>query len=40
MKPGMLDQLAQIETEARKLARSGEYRGFRSIQMVLLARGF
>jgi hypothetical protein len=40
MKPGMLDQLARIETEARKLARSGEHRGFGSIQRVLLARGF
>ena len=33
------DQVAQIETEARRLARSGEYRGFRSIQAALLARG-
>jgi len=34
-----LDQVAQIETEARKLARSGKYRSFRSIQTVLQARG-
>ena len=32
-------QIAQIETEARRLARSGKHRGFRSIQAALLARG-
>ena len=34
-----LNQIAQTETEARKLARSGEHRSFRSIQAALLARG-
>jgi hypothetical protein len=33
------NQIAQIETEARKLARSGDHRSFRSIQAALLARG-
>jgi hypothetical protein len=40
MKRGALDRLAQVETEARKMARSGQYRGSGSIQMALLARGF
>jgi hypothetical protein len=40
MKPGRLDRFAQIETEARKLARSGDYHGFASIQVALLERGF
>jgi hypothetical protein len=40
MKPGALDRLAQIETEARKMARSGHYRSSGAIQMALLARGF
>jgi hypothetical protein len=35
-----LDQLSEIETEARRLARSGQYQGFGSIQMALMARGF
>jgi hypothetical protein len=35
-----LDQLSHTETEARKLARSGNYRGFGSIQIVLLTQGF
>jgi hypothetical protein len=35
-----LDQLAAIETEARRLARSGQYQGFGSIQMALMVRGF
>jgi hypothetical protein len=39
MKPGVLDRLAHIETEARKMARSGEYRNSGSIHMALLARG-
>jgi len=34
-----LNQMAQIETEARRLARSGKHRSFRSIQAALLARG-
>jgi hypothetical protein len=40
MKRGALDRLAQVKTEARKMARSGQYRGSGSIQMALLARGF
>jgi hypothetical protein len=40
MRPGKLDQLARIESEARKLARSGRYRSFGSIQTILLAQGF
>jgi hypothetical protein len=40
MKRGTIDRIAQIETEARKMARSGQYRGSGSIQMALLARGF
>jgi hypothetical protein len=40
MKRVALDRLAQIETEARKMARSGQYRGSGSIQMALLAKGF
>ena len=33
-------RLARIETEARVLARSGEYFTFRSIEAALLERGF
>ena len=40
MKSSKLDRFAEIETEARKLARSGDYRGFASIQAALLERGF
>ena len=40
MKRGIRDRLANVETEARKLARSGEHRGFASIQAALLERGF
>jgi hypothetical protein len=40
MKRGTRDRLANVETEARKLARSGEHRGFASIQAALLERGF
>jgi len=40
MNQGKLDRLAYIETEARRLARSGKYRDSRPIQMVLLVRGF
>ena len=39
MKPGVLDRLAHVETEARKMARSGEYRNSGSIHMALLAIG-
>jgi hypothetical protein len=40
MKLGTRDRLAHIETEARRLARSGEHRGFKSIEIVLLSRGY
>jgi hypothetical protein len=40
MKRGLQQRLARIETEARTLARSGDYRGFDSIEMILLARGY
>jgi hypothetical protein len=40
MKAGKLDQRARIESEARRLARSGEYCSFRSIHLTLVARGF
>jgi len=36
----MVAQRARVETEARKLARSGEYAGWRSIERVLLAQSF
>jgi hypothetical protein len=36
----MRDRLATIETQARKLARSGDHRGFASIQAALLEQGF
>ena len=40
MKPDAQERLARIETEARTLARSGNYRSFISIKMLLLARGY
>jgi hypothetical protein len=40
MKQGTRERLAQIETEARVLARSGKYLSSRSIQRVLLTQGF
>jgi hypothetical protein len=40
MKPDARERLARIETEARTLARSGNYRSFTSIKMLLLARGY
>jgi hypothetical protein len=40
MKRGFRDRLARIETEARKLARSGSDRGFSSIETVLLTQGY
>ena len=36
----MVESLARIETEARKLARSGQYQSFISIELALLARGY
>jgi hypothetical protein len=38
--PSQTERLAQIETEARKLAHSGTYLGFRSIQNCLVASGY
>jgi hypothetical protein len=40
MRRGYLEQLARIETEARKLARSDEHQGSSSIEMALLIRGY
>ena len=34
------ERLAQIETEARRMARSGAYYGFREIEARLLERGY
>jgi hypothetical protein len=40
MKRKIQDQRAEIETQARKLARSGKYHGFEPIETILLAQGF
>jgi hypothetical protein len=40
MKAGLRQRLARIETEARTLARSGNFGGFASIERALLTRGF
>jgi hypothetical protein len=40
MKRELQERFACIETEARKLARSGQHRGSHSIEMALLARGY
>ena len=40
MKRGLQQRLARIEAEARTLARSGDYRSFDSIEIILLARGY
>jgi hypothetical protein len=37
---GHIEVRARIETVARKLARSGRYEGFSSIEMALLTRGY
>jgi hypothetical protein len=39
-KPGKLDRIARLESEAGRLAQSGNYQGFASIQAALLERGF
>jgi hypothetical protein len=36
----MIERLARIETEARTLARSGQYLSSRSIELALVGRGF
>jgi hypothetical protein len=40
MKAGLRQRLARIETEARTLARSGNFGGFVSVERALLTRGF
>jgi hypothetical protein len=40
MKAGLRQRLARIETEARTLARSGDFGGFASIERALLTRGY
>ena len=40
MKPDLQERRARVETEARALARSGNYHGFITIKMMLLARGY
>ena len=40
MKAGLRQRLARIETEARTLARSGNFGGFASIERALLTRGY
>jgi hypothetical protein len=40
MVPGFYQRLAHIETEARKLARTGQHRSYRSIEMALLGQGY
>lgn len=37
---GTVESFARIETEARRLARSGKYQSFISIELTLLARGY
>jgi hypothetical protein len=40
MRPGLQDRRARIETEARKLARSGAHYDHKSIRVALLNQGF
>jgi hypothetical protein len=40
MKRKLQERFARIETEARKLAHSGQHRWSHSIEMALLARGY
>jgi hypothetical protein len=35
-----VERMAQVETEARKLARSGLHENYRSIEMTLLMHGY
>jgi hypothetical protein len=39
MRPGHLAERGRIETEARKLAHSGQHSGWRSIERALMSRG-
>lgn len=40
MQRGIRERLARIETEARTLARSGEYGSSRSVELALVALGY
>jgi hypothetical protein len=40
MRQGFVERLAQIETEARRLARSGNYSSAISIELALLVQGY
>jgi hypothetical protein len=40
MRQGLVERLAQIETEARRLARSGNYSSAVSIELALLVQGY
>jgi hypothetical protein len=40
MRRSMWDRLARIETEARRLARSGNHQSFESIERALLIDGY
>jgi hypothetical protein len=40
MKRGQIERVAQIETEARKMARSGAYHNASSIESVLVEMGY
>jgi hypothetical protein len=40
MKPDTRERLARIETEARTLARSGNYQSFSPIKSLLLSHGY
>jgi hypothetical protein len=37
---GFVEQVARIETEARKLAWSGQYRSSSSIEIALISQGY
>jgi hypothetical protein len=39
-KKDLQERVARIETEARRLARSGLYQGFSAIEMALMAQGY
>jgi hypothetical protein len=40
MQRGIRERLARIETEARTLARSGEFGSSRSVELALVAKGY
>ena len=37
---GLIERIARIETEARRLAWSGQHKSFSSIEMALLMQGY